>query len=275
LSDAAGEIVAVGAGVTRVKVGERVAGNFFQRWLSGPPTLDAHKSALGGDLPGMLAEHVCLDEAGVVKVPEFLSFEEAACLPCAAVTAWNALVTRGRLEAGQTVLTMGTGGVSLFALQFAKLLGARVIITSSSDEKLARAKTMGADEMINYRARPDWERAVKELTGGRGANHVVEIGGPGTLEKSIGAVAVGGHIALIGVLAGFEFRGNVFLLAAKNVTLSGIYVGSREHFEQMNAFVARHQVRPVVDHVFEFADAPAAYRRLESGAHFGKVVVRV
>lgn len=255
--------------------GDGVAGIFFQKWITGPPTHDALRSSLGGDLPGMLAERVCLDKAGVVKFPEHLNVEEAACLPCAALTAWNALVTRGRLQAGQTVLTMGTGGVSLFALQFAKLLGARVIVTSSSDAKLARARELGADETINYRTRPDWEKAVKEVTGGAGADHVIELGGPGTLEKSVSAVAVGGHIALIGVLAGMEYKGNPFVLARKNATLSGIYVGSREQFAAMNEFIGRHRVRPVVDRVFEFSDAPAAYRHLESGAHFGKVVIRV
>ena len=269
LSDGAGEVAAVGAGVTRLRVGDRVVGIFFQKWITGPPTHDTLRSSLGGDLPGMLAEYVCLDEAGTVKLPELLSFEEAACLPCAAVTAWNALVTRGRLQAGQTVLTMGTGGVSLFALQFAKLLGARVVVTSSSDAKLARARELGADETINYRTNPDWEKVAK------GADHVIELGGPGTLEKSISAAAVGGHIALIGVLAGFEFKGNPFVLARKNVTLSGIYVGSREQFEAMNEFISRHRVRPVMDRTFEFSETAAAYRHLESGAHFGKVVIRV
>ncbi len=275
-SDGAGEVVAVGPGVRSVAVGDRVAGTFFQRWVSGPPTLEAHQSALGGEFDGMLSEQVVLPETGVVPVPGHLTFEEAACLPCAALTAWHALFERVPLRPGQTVLTLGSGGVSVFALQFAKAAGARVVATSSSDAKLARLRSLGADAGINYRSRPDWEKAVKEATAGRGVDHVMEVGGAGTLEKSIACLAVGGHAALIGILAGPGALANPFLLAVKNATLSGIYVGSREQFLRMNAFLAeRPELRSVVDRVFPFEEAPAAYRHLEGASHFGKVVVAV
>jgi NADPH:quinone reductase-like Zn-dependent oxidoreductase len=274
LSDGAGEVAETGAGVTRVKAGDRVAGIFQQRWLSGQATPDTFGSALGGDLDGMLSEYVLLRESGVVRAPEHLSFEEASTLPCAAVTAWNAL-TRSTLRPGITVLVLGTGGVSVFALQFAKLAGARVIVTSSSDEKLARAAGLGASDGINYRTFPEWDRKVRELTGGAGVDHVIEVGGAGTLGRSMSAVRLGGRISLIGLLSGVGAEIDPMPILGKQIEVHGILVGSRETFEGMNRAIALHGMRPVVSKVFGFEEAPEALRYLRSGAHFGKVVVRV
>jgi NADPH:quinone reductase-like Zn-dependent oxidoreductase len=273
-SDGVGEVVEVGEGVTRVKVGDRVAGAFMQAWISGGLTEDKAKSALGGAIDGVLAEYVVFHEDGLVHIPEHLSYEEAATLPCAAVTAWNALITEGNLKPGDTVLVLGTGGVSIFALQFAKLVGARVIATSSSDEKLERVKQLGASDGINYKSVPDWDKRVRELTNGVGVDHVVEVGGPGTLNRSLRAVRMGGQISLIGVLAG---TGDVNLLPAimKNIRVQGIYVGSREMFETMNRAITFHKLHPVIDRVFPFEEAREALRYMESGAHFGKVVINV
>jgi NADPH:quinone reductase-like Zn-dependent oxidoreductase len=276
LSDGAGEIVAVGQGVTRWKVGDRVAATFFPDWISGEISIERTKAARGaGATPGMLAEYVVLPELGAVRLSHHLSFAEAATLPCAALTAWNALVEQGGVHAGQTVVLLGTGGVSLFALQFAKLHGARTIITSSSDEKLVRAKSLGADETINYRTTPNWEEAVHELTGKQGADHVVEVGGAGTFAKSLRATRVGGHVALIGVLAGVATELRVTDILMKSLRVNGIFVGNRDMFEAMNRAIALHQLKPVIDRVFSFADAKAAYQHLQSGQHFGKVVVAV
>jgi len=271
LSDGAGEVVAVGENVTRVKVGDRVAGIFMQTWIGGEVTPAYSKSALGGAIDGMLAEYVVLNEEGVVHVPEHLSYEEAATLPCAAVTAWNALVTQGRLTAGETVLVQGTGGVSLFALQFARALGARVIATSSSDEKLERALSLGASDGVNYRSVPEWDKRVRELTGGSGVDHVVEVGGAGTLNKSLGAVRMGGTISMIGVLTGGGGEINTISILMKSVRVHGIYVGSRVMFEAMNRAIALHNLKPVVDRVFPFEQAIDALKYMESGAHFGKI----
>jgi NADPH:quinone reductase-like Zn-dependent oxidoreductase len=276
LSDGAGEVVAVGAGVTSWKPGERVAGTFFQRWASGPITVDAMKTAQGGgSTPGMLAELVSLYEEGAVRIPDGMSFEEAATLPCAALTAWNGLVEQAGVKPGETVVLQGTGGVSLFGLQIAKLLGAKTILTSSSDEKLARAVTLGADATINYRREPDWDRKVLELTNGIGADHVLEVGGAGTFPKSLKAARVGGHIALIGVLSGVASELPVTDILMKSLRITGIYVGSRSMFESMNRAMAHHKLRPIIDRVFPFAEAKAAYEHLASGSHFGKVVIAV
>jgi NADPH:quinone reductase-like Zn-dependent oxidoreductase len=247
LSDGVGEVVAIGEGVTRVKVGDRVANTFF--------------------------EYVALDEEGVTQVPEHLTDEEAATLPCAALTSWAALIAYGKLKTGDTILAMGTGGVSLFALQFAKLSGARVIITSSSDEKLGRAKELGADDGINYKTTPDWEKGVRELTGGRGVDHVVEVGGAGTFAKSLKAVRRGGVISLIGVLAGGG-ETNLMPILMNGLRVQGIFVGSREMFEAMNAAIGLHKLLPVVDKIFTFDEAQAAYQMMEAGAHFGKICIR-
>lgn len=275
LSDGAGEVIAVGDGVTRVGVGDRVAGIFFQNWLSGSVFAEVHDAVLGGSIDGMLAEQVLLSEEGVVRIPDYLSYEEAATLPCAAVTAWNYLVEQVSLRAGDTVLLLGTGGVSIFALQFAKQHGARVIITSSSDEKLERAKSLGADETINYKTTPDWDRAVSNLTDKRGVDHVVEVGGAGTLERSLRSVRHGGTVGMIGVLTGFETAVNPVFILQKSIRLQGVYVGSRTMFENMNRALTQGRLNPVIDRVFSFTEVPAAYEHLRSGAHFGKVVVRI
>lgn len=273
-SDAAGEVAEVGPGVTRVKVGQRVAGIFMQKWISGEIDDAKARSALGGAIDGLLAEFAVLHEDGLVHVPEHLSYEEAATLPCAAVTAWHGLVTEGRIKPGDTVLCQGTGGVSLFAMQFARLAGARVVITSSSDDKLKRARELGAAEGVNYKTTPEWGDKVRELTGGRGVDHVVEVGGAGTLGQSLKAVRMGGQISLIGVLSGVG-QANTLPILMKNVRVQGIFVGSREMFEAMNRAIAEHRLRPVVDRVFPFAEAPAAFRHMESAAHFGKICIRM
>ena len=274
LSDGAGEVIAVGPGVTRVKPGDRVAAAFMQEWIEGPVDDLKANSALGGAINGMMAEQVCLSAEGLVHFPEHLSFEEAAALPCAAVTAWHALFHSGGLKPGESVLLQGTGGVSLFALQFAKMAGARVIATSSSDAKMERLRQMGADAVINYKTTPDWDKPVRSLTGGVGVDHVVEVGGAGTLPLSSKSVRRGGHIALIGVLAGggqFDPR----LMMLKSARLQGIFVGSREMFEEMNRAIALAKARPVIDKIFEFKELQQALGYLESGAHFGKVCLRV
>jgi NADPH:quinone reductase-like Zn-dependent oxidoreductase len=275
LSDGVGEIVEIGAGVTRVKVGDRVAGFFMQAWIAGTVPPEAPGSALGGAIDGMLAEYVVLSEQGVVKVPAHLSDEEADCLPCAGVTAWHALVSEGSLKAGDTVVCLGTGGVSMIALQFAKMHGARVIITTSSDEKLAQARKLGADETINYRSKPDWEKSVIEMTGGRGAEIVVEVGGSGTLDKSIAAASLGGKVALIGVLTGIGGQMNTAAILRRNIRVQGIYVGSREMFEDMNRAIALHGMHLPIGRSFGFEEARAAYDYLDGATHTGKVTIRM
>jgi NADPH:quinone reductase-like Zn-dependent oxidoreductase len=275
LSDGAGEIVAVGAGVRERQVGERVVADFFRRWSHGAFNATAMSSAQGGAVDGMLAELVALPAEAVLPIPEHLSFSEAATLPCAALTAWNALVTRGGLCAGQSVLVLGSGGVSVFALQIAHALKATVIATTSTPAKVPRLTALGATYVIDTRARSDWEVAVHELTNKRGVDHVIEVGGVGSLERSIKAVAPAGHIALIGVLAGAQPPTNLFTLAHKNVTVSGIYVGSTEHFVAMNRFLAAHRIRPLIDREFGFVDAAKAYEHLASGTHMGKVVITI
>jgi len=275
LSDGAGEVTEVGPGVTRLKPGDHVAAIFMQDWLEGDAPDDAQaNSALGGSIDGMMAEKVCLKAEGLVHYPGHLSFEEAAALPCAAVTAWNALFRSGDLKPGESVLLLGTGGVSIFALQFAKMAGARVIATSSSDAKLERLRTMGADAAINYKTTPEWDKQVKKLTDGVGVDHVVEVGGVGTLPLTTKAVRRGGHIALIGVLAGmgaFDPR----LMMLKSARLQGIFVGSREMFEEMSRAISIASLRPVIDRVFEFGELHEALNHMASGAHFGKICIRV
>ena len=274
-SDGAGEVVAVGDGVTRVRTGDRVCGILAQRWIAGEPTREKVRSTLGGPLDGMLAEQVVLDQEGVVTVPPHLSDEEASTLPCAAVTAWSALVTEGEIKAGDTVLVQGTGGVSIFALQIARLLGARVIVTSSQEEKLERARELGASDGINYRDTPDWGAKVKALTGGVGVDHVVEVGGAGTLQQSLQAVRIGGRISLIGVLSGNATQVNLNSILMQKVRVQGILVGHRESFEAMNRAITLSGLRPVIDRVFPFEEAPAAFEHMAAGRHFGKIVVRL
>jgi NADPH:quinone reductase-like Zn-dependent oxidoreductase len=274
-SDGAGTVAAIGAGVTRFKAGDRVCGIFMQSWLSGPPVREKLTSPLGGPFDGMLTEYRVLSQEGLVLTPPHLADEEAACLPCAGVTAWSALIEHGAIQPGETVLLQGTGGVSIFALQFAKLAGARVLITSSSDEKLERARALGADETINYKTTPDWEKRARELTGGGGVDHVVEVGGGGTFGKSLRAIRIGGTISVIGVLGGAGSDTTLLPVLMQNLRLQGIMVGSREMFEHMNAAVALNRIIPVVDRVFPFDQAPAAYARMASAAHFGKIVVKI
>jgi NADPH:quinone reductase-like Zn-dependent oxidoreductase len=271
LSDGAGEVVAVGADVNRFKVGDRVAGTFFQGWIEGIPP--ASTVALGSPLDGMLAEYVALDQDGWVAVPEHLSYEEAATSPCAGLTAWNALVFSGRIKPGDSVLALGTGGVSIFALQFARMSGARVIITSSSDEKLQRALALGANAGINYKKTPDWEQQVLQLTGGAGVDHIVEVGGAGTLARSFRAIGYGGQVALIGVLSGREGDTNPHPLMFKAARLQGIFVGSRIMFEAMNRAMSINKMVPVIDRVFPFTEAAQAYQYQRAGGHFGKIVI--
>jgi len=273
LSDGAGEVADVGADVTAVKPGDRIAGLFMQSWIGGEIEPYHVESSRGGSIDGVLAEYVVFDEYGVVPLPEHLSFEEGATLPCAGVTAWNALYAGRPLGAGETVLVLGTGGVSIFALQFAHAAGARVIATSSSDVKLEQAKRLGASDGVNYKRHPDWQADVLSLTGGRGVDHVVEVGGAGTLPRSVEAARLGGQVHLIGVLTGGEINPTPVL--RRNITLRGIYVGSRQMFQAMNRAIALHRLRPVIDRVFPFDQARDAYRHLASQAHVGKVVIRI
>lgn len=274
LSDGVGTVEAIGPGVEELAVGDRVASCFFQRWADGEISARAGRSALGGEIDGVLAQRVVLRAEGVIRPPEHMSDVEAATLPCAALTAWNALIEGGGLRPGQTVLVLGSGGVSTFALQIASRAGARVIATSSQDGKLARLKELGADEGVNYRVNPDWDKAVLELTDGAGVDHVVEVGGAGTLPRSLKAVRPGGHIALIGVLSGAgEF--NPLPALMKGVRIQGVFVGSRAMFARMNRFMALHQLEPVVDRVFPWSEAPAAYAHLASGTHLDKVAIEV
>ncbi len=274
LSDGAGEVAAVGPGVTQFKPGDRVAGTFFVNWTGGRMPADASRNSLGGMVDGVLAEYALLAETGSIKLPDHLSFEEAATLPCAALTAWNALVETGRIKAGETVVILGTGGVSCFGMAFAKMHGAFVFLTSSSDEKLARGKALGADAIINYRAQPDWDQEILKQTGGAGVDHVLEVGGPGTLEKSMNAVRLGGSIYVIGAVGGAGSI-NPRMINRKAIRLQGIHVGSRDMFTDMNKAIGLHRLKPAIDRVFPFEDAKAAYLHQQSGQHFGKVVIAV
>jgi len=274
LSDGAGEVVQVGRGVSRWKEGDRVIPTFFQKWTGGRITPEVPASALGGALNGVLAEYAVFHQDGLVGLPPQLSFEEGATLPCAGVTAWNCLQS-GNLVSGETVLVLGSGGVSCFALQFARAAGSRVIATSGSDAKAVRLKEMGASEVINYRSEPSWEKRVLELTGGEGVDVVVEVGGAGTLAQSIKATRMGGQISLIGVLAGQAGEVNPLPAVMKNIRIQGIFVGSREMFEAMKRAINLNGIRPVIDRVFPFHEARQAFRHLESGAHLGKVVISV
>jgi NADPH:quinone reductase-like Zn-dependent oxidoreductase len=272
-SDGAGEVVEAGAGVTEWKPGDRVAGIFMQNWIEGPLTTAKAKGALGGDVDGMLAEEVVLRGSGLVRIPGHLGFEEAATLPCAAVSAWNALKA-GDVQPGSTVLVQGTGGVSIFALQFAKMRGARVLGISSSGEKLERARGLGLDAGLNYREHPDWERWATDEAGGEGVDLVVEVGGAGTLERSLKAIRAGGTVAQIGVLAQSAEPFPIPLVLRKMARLHGIYVGSRADFAEMNRAIELAQLRPVVE-TFGWSETRAVLERMERGGHFGKMAVSV
>ena len=273
LSDGAGEVVEIGQGVKRVKTGDRVAGIFMQEWIAGQMIPAYNLTALGGAVDGMLAEYVVLDQNGVVELPRHLSYEEGASLPCAAVTAWRALMGP-TLRPGSTVLILGTGGVSIFALQFAKLAGARVIVTSKSDAKIERAKRLGASGGVNYTTHASWGDKVLEISGG-GVDHVIEVGGSGTLARSMNAVRVGGRVTLIGLLSGVGAEIDPMPILAKQIQLLGVFVGSREMFESMNTAIGLHGLKPVIDKIFEFDQIHEALNWVASGSHFGKVIVRV
>lgn len=272
-SDGAGEVMATGPGVSDWKLGDRVAGIFMQNWLDGLPNRAKIRGALGGDIDGMLAEHVVLKTTGLVAIPPHMSFEEAATLPCAALTAWNALASAS-LKPGATVLIQGTGGVSIFALQFARMMGARVLGISSSDEKLERARALGLDGGLNYRKTPEWDRWVVEQTGGDGADLVVEVGGVGTLPLSLRAARMRGVIAQIGILAGRAEDLPLPLIFHKQLRIHGIYVGSRHNFEEMNKAITLATMRPIFES-FPWANARDVLHRMESGSHFGKLVLTV
>jgi NADPH:quinone reductase-like Zn-dependent oxidoreductase len=272
-SDASGEIVEIGPEVTRFAVGDRVITSFAQRWIAGAPAIESIRSTLGGPLPGTLASELVLHETGLVRAPASLSHEEAATLCCAGLTAWHALVDHGRLTAGDTILVQGTGGVSIFALQIARALGARVIATSSSAAKRERLASMGAVASIDYVADRQWGKTVKQLTGGRGVDQVVEVGGAGTLAQSIRAVAVGGIVHVIGILTGSAEPLSITPILMNEVRLQGIMVGPRASLEALVRAVDSAGIRPVVDCVFPFAEAPVAFAHLRSGAHFGKIVI--
>jgi NADPH:quinone reductase-like Zn-dependent oxidoreductase len=275
LSDGAGEVVEVGEKVTKFKVGDRVMPIFMQGWYDGGISVEKARTALGGDLDGVLCEFGTFDEESLVCIPDHLSFEEAATLPCAALTAFNALFESGGLKPDDTILLQGTGGVSIFALQFASVLGNRIIITSSSDEKLQKAKELGATDLINYKTTEDWDKAVLALTENRGVDHIVEVGGAGTMSKSLNAVRMGGHIAVIGVLSG-QGEINPITILMKSVRLQGIFVGSRQMFEAMNLMLCQHDyIKPVIDKTFAFDEAKEALKYMESGSHFGKIVVKI
>jgi NADPH:quinone reductase-like Zn-dependent oxidoreductase len=273
-SDGAGEVAAVGRGVTRVAVGDKVCPLFFQSWLSGSVTAESRNRPLGGPLAGVLQQNMLLDADGVSKFPDHLSFEEAATLPCAGLTAWRAVTIEAPVGPGDTVLVQGTGGVSIFALQFAKARGATVIATSSSDEKLARARKLGADHTINYKTTEEWGRKARELTGGRGVDVVVEVGGENTLSQSFDAARVGGNIVVIGVLGGFSSPVMIPVVFGKNLHIHGISVGSRDQFDDMATHIAAWKLKPVVDQTFAFNRLPDALRLMQAGGHFGKIALR-
>jgi len=274
LSDGVGVVEEVGSAVTRVKKGDRVAASFFQKWIEGPPSKEKVQSALGGGINGVACEYAVFSEEGLVPAPASLSDEEVASLPCAAVTAWHALFGYAGNVPGDTVLLQGTGGVSIFALQFAVLAGLRTIITSSSDEKLALAKKLGAHETINYKTTPNWDEAARKLTGGEGVDHVIEVGGSGTLARSMKALRIHGAISVIGVLGGADAAITPVSLLANSTRIQGIFVGSRSMFEQMNRAIELHKLKPVVDQTFEWTYLKEALRYMESQRHFGKICLK-
>ncbi|HEX3367098.1 NAD(P)-dependent alcohol dehydrogenase [Phenylobacterium sp.] len=272
-SDGCGIVEAVGPGVTRLQPGDRVATMFFQDWISGSPTLAKLSSSLGSPIPGAGRELAVFSQEGLSKVPDFLTDQQAATLPCAALTAWRALFEDADLRPGDTVALQGTGGVSIFGLQFAHAAGLRTVITSSSDEKLARAKAMGADHLANYRTDPEWSKAVRAATGGVGADLIIEVGGGGTIEQSMKAIRIGGHVAIVGVVAGPGSGFNTAALIGNSARLQGVSVGSRDMFEAMCRLIELHRIEPVVDKVFPWTEAKAAFAAMRGGEHFGKIVL--
>jgi NADPH:quinone reductase-like Zn-dependent oxidoreductase len=274
-SDGAGEVVSVGTAVTGWKAGDRVVVPFMPDWLEGGPDPSKSATALGGDVDGMLREFAAVRAEALLPIPEHLSFAEAATLPCAGVTAWNGLFVSGCLRPGQTLLLLGTGGVSLFGLQFGKMAGARIILTSSSEDKMKQARALGAHHTINYRTQPDWAKQVLELTEGKGVELTLEVGGAGTLSSTLRATRHGGSVSLIGVLTGIEGEVKLGSVLHKSIAIHGVYVGSREMFAAMNHAIALHRMKPVIDKTFSFEESVEAFRHLESGRHFGKVVITI
>ncbi|MFO1238701.1 MAG: NAD(P)-dependent alcohol dehydrogenase [Alphaproteobacteria bacterium] len=274
LSDGCGVVEETGEGVTRVKAGDRVAPSFFQGWLSGRPEARALGTSLGGPIDGCLTEYMCLSEEGVSRAPDFLTDEQVATLPCAGLTAWRGLM-EGGLKAGETVVVQGTGGVSIFALQFAKAAGATVIATSSSDEKLERARALGADHLINYKTTPEWAKEVRRITGGLGADHIVEVGGAGTFVQSLQAARIDGHISVIGVVGGFTQDIPIAAIFGGNLNIRGISVGSRAMFEDMCRAIDANRIAPVVDRTLPFAEARAGFELMKGQGHFGKIALKI
>ena len=275
LSDGAGEVVAVGEGVTRTKVGDRVTASCHPHWIDGPPLPEHRLDSVGISKDGLLADHILLQENAIVHLPASMSFIEAACLPCAGVTAWTGLNRSSPLQPGQTVLVQGTGGVALFALQVARMFGARVLAITSSDEKVRKLEELGADAVVNYSTFPDWEREILALTNGRGVDKVIDIAGEKTIVKSAAATRVGGDIAVVGFTSGFGGGLPPIDILSRSLTLAGTAIGPRTHFESLVAAMAQHEIRPVIDSVFPFAEYREAYRRIESRKHIGKVVIKV
>ncbi len=274
LSDGVGEVVALGEGVERIALGERVCPMFFPDWIAGEPDLSRLTQSLGGPLDGTMSQYMVMPASGVARVPAALSDEQAACLPCAALTAWRALTVLGTTRPGEQVLIQGSGGVALFALQFARLMGAHVTVISSSDEKIERLVAMGAHATVNYRRTPDWARATREITGGRGYDQIVEVGGEKTLPQSLRCIRPGGTISMIGVLSGAAMQASLGHVVTRQVRLQGVTVGARDDFEQMCRAIAQHGVVPVVDRVFAFDELLPAFERLKSGTQFGKICIR-
>lgn len=276
LSDGAGEVVAIGKSVSRYKIGDRVMPIFSQNWIAKRPySDDMRKSTLGGPLDGTACEMMHVPERAAVEIPEGLSYAEAATLPCAALTAWSSLVTMNQAKPGEYVVVLGTGGVSIFALQFAKMLGCKVIATSSSTDKLKKAEQLGADYLINYKDKPEWAKEVRKITKMQGADHIIEVGGAGTLEQSLRAIRMDGVISLIGILAGSSKELNLLPILMQNVRMQGILVGGREAFEDMCRAVAANNLKPAIDKTYGFAELREAITYLKTGSHFGKVVVEV
>ena len=274
ISDGVGEVVETGPGVTRVSAGDRVCPTFFQDWIAGEPDLERLTRSLGGPIDGTMAELMCLPESGVCKVPQHLTDEEAATLPCAALTAWSALATCSTTRPGDRVLIQGSGGVAIFALQFAKLFGAHVTMISSSDEKIERLKAMGADAAINYREVPEWAKATREITEGRGYDHIVELGGEKTLPQSLRCIRPGGVLSMIGILSGSAITTPLGLIITRQVRLQGVTVGHRDGFEAMLRAIGQHRLRPVIDRSFGFESLKEAMAYLKSGRQFGKICIR-
>ncbi len=273
VSDGVGEVVAVGAGVRRVAVGDRVCPTFFQHWVSGDASLERLTGSLGGPIDGTMTEYMCLSEEGVARAPAHLTDIEAATLPCAALTAWSAVVTHGVTRPGDRVLVQGCGGVALFAVAFARLVGAHVTVITSSDERAARVRTLGADAAVNYRTVPEWAQATREITGGAGYDLILELGGERTLPQSLKCIRPGGTIAMIGVLSGGTMTASLGMIVTRQVRLQGITVGSRDGFEAMLRAIAQHRLRPVVDRVFAFEELKEALACLGGGTQFGKICI--